>query len=214
MSLNLFWQFQIDESLTKQNWKCYRVSWNAFFTEIFTHGTVWGLKSFFLCYISSLMTCATFRYLVFLLLSVSIRDQLVLLWYRFQSSAFVQNKLKRWRLMSVTRQCSTECASTHKTNACIWTSTYPTHVVGQHDEMNDWSLQSSTHDTYDTLGKQHNFRDKFLIGHQLSYWIEILFLFGHSSVKVREQISFFSLISFLYLTFLLTMKLDNMSFKM
>jgi hypothetical protein len=126
MSLNLFWQFQIDGSLTKQNWKCYRVSWNAFFTEIFTHGTVWGLKSFFLCYISLLMTCATFRYLVVLLLSVSIRDQLVLLWYRFQSSAFVQNKLKRWRLMSVTRQYSTECASTHKTNACIWTSTYPT----------------------------------------------------------------------------------------
>jgi hypothetical protein len=50
----------------------------------------------------------------------------------------------------------------------------------------------------------------FLINH----WVEILFLTGHTSVKAGEQISFLSLAAFFCVTFLLTIKLDNISFKM
>jgi hypothetical protein len=75
---------------------------------------------------------------------------------------------------------------------------------------------------------RYYFFGKFLISHkklvipywikkiQLTYWpwVEILFLIGHPSVKVGEQLSFLPLTTFLCLTFLLNMKLDNMSFKM
>jgi hypothetical protein len=47
---------------------------------------------------------------------------------------------------------------------------------------------------------------KFPIGH----WIEILLLIG---IKVGKQISFLPLAAFLCLTFLLTLKLDDISFK-
>jgi hypothetical protein len=50
----------------------------------------------------------------------------------------------------------------------------------------------------------------FPIGH----WVKILFLIGHQSVKVGEQMSFLPLEAFLCLTFLLNMKFDNMSSKM
>jgi hypothetical protein len=58
----------------------------------------------------------------------------------------------------------------------------------------------------------------FLIGHEknstslLTFGL-IFFLIDHLSVKVGEQISFLPMSAFLYLTFLLSMKLDNMSFK-
>jgi hypothetical protein len=48
----------------------------------------------------------------------------------------------------------------------------------------------------------------------IDHWVEILFLIDHPSVKVGEQMSILPLTTFLCLTFLLTMKLDNMSFKM
>jgi hypothetical protein len=48
----------------------------------------------------------------------------------------------------------------------------------------------------------------------ISHWVEILFLTDHHSVKSGEQISFLSLAAFFYLTFLLTINLDNISFKM
>jgi hypothetical protein len=38
-------------------------------------------------------------------------------------------------------------------------------------------------------------------------------LIDHPSIKVGEQMSFLPMVAFLCLTFLLTMKLDNMSFK-
>jgi hypothetical protein len=47
----------------------------------------------------------------------------------------------------------------------------------------------------------------------IRHWIEILFLVSHPSVQVGEQMSFLPLTTFLCLTFLLTMNLDNMSFK-
>jgi hypothetical protein len=48
----------------------------------------------------------------------------------------------------------------------------------------------------------------------IAHWVKILFLIGHPSVKVGEKISFLPLTTFVCLTFLLNMKLDNMSFKM
>jgi hypothetical protein len=49
----------------------------------------------------------------------------------------------------------------------------------------------------------------FRIGHE----VKIIFLIDHAIAKVEEQISFFLWQHFLCLTFLLTMKFDNMLFK-
>jgi hypothetical protein len=60
----------------------------------------------------------------------------------------------------------------------------------------------------------------FLIGHEKKFnfpidpWVDFFPLIDHLSVKVGEQMPFMPLSAFLCLTFLLTMKLDNMSFKM
>jgi hypothetical protein len=78
----------------------------------------------------------------------------------------------------------------------------------------DWTkgASSSEHCKF-LIGYQRNFwffivhkKFKFPIGH----WIEILLLIG---IKVGKQISFLPLAAFLCLTFLLTLKLDDISFK-